>query len=186
MELNDLKTGWQNAGVALKNESDILKMTKIRHHPSLKRIRKKLLIETLLLIFVLVVYYDWFDGNKKPLYANLLMVTALLLYIANDIIGYISLVRPVRGINLKLSIEKYLGNIRRLRVFSLSVSFLYSIAFIIFFTSVIDFTREKRFLLLGMIVILFQVMLWSARVWNKRIKELKQQAKDLVFDGDKA
>ena len=182
MELKNLKSGWQNAGVALKSEVDILKMTKLTNHPSLKTIRKKLLIETLLLIFLSVVYYDWFDGNKKPFYANLLLITALLLYIANDVIGYISLVRPVRGVNLKLSIEKYLHSIRRLSVFSLGVSFLYSISLIMFFTSVIDFTREKRFILLGMIVILSQAILWSARVWNKRIKTLKQQVKDLDSD----
>jgi hypothetical protein len=179
MELENLKSGWQNAGAAVKSEADILKMTKITNHPSLKKIRKKLLIETLLLIFLLVVYYDWFDGDTKPFYANLLLVTAVLLYIANDVIGYISLVRPVRGINLKLSIEKYLNRIWQLSVFSLTVSFLYGISLVMFFTSVIDFTREKRFILLGIIITLIQVILWSARVWNKRIKTLKQQVKDL-------
>jgi len=182
MEYKNLKSGWQNAGVALKKEDDILKMTKITNHPSLKKVRKKLLIETALLIFLLVVYYDWFDGNQKPFVANLLLVMSLILYIANDIIGYISLVRPVRDTNLKLSFEKYLGSIKRFSIFSLLVSFLYSISFLVFFTSVIDFTREKRFILFGIILILIQAMFWSARVWGKRIKMLKQQVKYLDSD----
>jgi hypothetical protein len=179
MELENLKSGWLTAGSTLKNEADLLKMTKITNHPSLKRVRRKLLIETLLLIFLLVVYYDWFDGDKKPFYANLLLVLGLLLYIANDALGYISLLRPVRGINLKLSIENYLGSVKRLSVFSLVISFLYGISLIVFFASVIDFTREKRLILLGIIITLFQVLLWSARIWNKRIKALRQQVKDL-------
>jgi hypothetical protein len=179
MELENLKSGWQTAGSALRNEADLLKMTKITNHPFLKRVRRKLLIETLLLIFLLIVYYDWFDGDKKPFHANLLLVTGVLLYIANDIVGYISLLRPVRGINLKLSIENYLGSIKRLSLFSIGISFLYSISLIVFFASVINFTREKRFILLGIILILFQLMLWSARIWSARIKALKQQVKDL-------
>ncbi|MEO6453152.1 MAG: hypothetical protein ABIN97_03725 [Ginsengibacter sp.] len=182
MELSGLKSNWQNAGGAFKSEADLLNMTKITHHPSLKKIRKKLIAETILLLFFLIIYYDWFDGDKKPFYANIALVTGLLLYIANDIIGYISLAKPISSLNLKLSITNYFARIKRLAIFSLVFSFLYSISLIVFFTSVINFTREKRFLLLGLVVILFQLMFWSFRVWTKRIKSLKQQVKD--FDAD--
>ena len=65
MELTDLKSGWQNAGEAFKNEADLLNMTRITNHPSLKKIRMKLIAETIFLLFFLVIYYDWFDGDKK-------------------------------------------------------------------------------------------------------------------------
>jgi len=186
MELHDMKSNWQQAGGDFKSEADLLNMTKITHHPTLKKIRIKLIAETIFLLLFLIIYYDWFDGDKKPLYANILLVAGLLLYIANDIIGYISIATPVSGINLKLSITNYFARVKRLAIFSLVVSFLYSISLIVFFTSVIHFTKEKRWLLIGFLVILFQVMFWSFRVWTNHLKNLKQQMKDLGFDENKA
>ena len=185
MELEDLKSGWQNAGEAFKNEAELRNMTKIANHPVLKKIRIKLTAETIFLSLFLVIYYDWFDGDKKPLYANVVLVTGLLLYIANGVIGYAAIAKPIRGLNLKISITKYLGRVKRLAVSSLVFSFLYSICLIVFFTSVIHFTREKRLLLVALSVILFQFMFWSYRVWIKRIKSLRQQVKELDADEDK-
>lgn len=175
MELNDLKSNWQNAGGSFKSHAELLNMAKIINHPSLKKIRTKLIVETTFLLLFLFIYYSGFDGNKKPLYANIVLVAGLLLFIANDIIGYIAIAKPIRGSNLKLSITKYFTRIKRLAILSLAFSFLYSIALIIFFTSVIHFTREKRFLLLGLIIILLQLMFWSYRVWARWKKSLKQQ-----------
>ena len=173
MELQDLKSGWQNAGGTFKSETDLLNMTKITNHPSLKKIRRKLIVETIMLMLFLIVYYDWFDGDKKPFYANALLVIGLLLYILNDVIGYISILNPITGLNLKISIKNYLARIKRLSVLSLIFSFLYSISFIVFFASVINFTKEKSFILAGTILVLFQMMLWSYRVWSKWIKKLE-------------
>lgn len=184
MELNDLKSGWQNAGGAFKSEADLQRMTKVTNHPSLKRIRTKLIVETIGLVLFLFIYYDWFDGDKKPFYANLALVVGLLLYIFNDVIGYISITRPIMETNLKLSIQNYLMRIKRLSVFSLIISFLYSISIIIFFTSVINFTKEKGLILVGIIVVLFQLILLSFKIWTKWIKNLKQQVKDFNLDED--
>ena len=67
MELDDLKSGWQNAGGDLKSETDLQRMTRIANHPSIKKIRTKLIIESIVLLLILFIYYDWFDGNKKQL-----------------------------------------------------------------------------------------------------------------------
>src|SRR5664279_1488164 len=107
MELNDLKSNWQNAGGASKSECELQKMTKITRSPAIQRIRKKLIIETIALLMFSVVYYDWFDGDKKPVYANVLLLSSVLLYILNDVIGYIAIANPISGLNLKLSIQNY-------------------------------------------------------------------------------
>lgn len=182
MELNDLKSNWQNAGRTSKSEAELLNMAKITHHPSLRNIRIKLIAETIFLLAFLVIYYDWFDGDKKPLYANIVLTTGLLLYIGNDIIGYVAIAKPISGINLKLSITNYFTRIKRLAILSLAFSFLYSISLIVFFTSVIHFNREKRFLLLGMIIVLLQLIFWSFRVWTMWIKNLKQQVRNFEID----
>ncbi len=178
MELNDLKSGWQNAAGAFKNEADLQRMTKVAHLPSLNKIRTKLIVETIGLVLFLFIYYDGFDGDKKPFYANLVLVLGVLLYIFNDVIGYISITRPVMEANLRLSVHHYLMRIKRLSVFSLIISFLYSISIIIFFTSVINFTKEKGLILMGIAIVLVQLILLSYRVWTKWIKQLQQQLKD--------
>lgn len=184
MELNDLKNGWQNAGGEFKSEKDLLRMTRLVNSPSIKKIRIKLVMETIILLFFLFTYYDWFDGDKKPLYANLSLVLGLILYIANDVIGYFALVNPIRGANLKLSIQGYLRSVKRLSVSSIIITVLYSISIVIFFTSVTSFTREKALLLMFSSVVVCQLILVSFRMWSKWIKDLKMQAADLNLDED--
>ncbi|MCH5716072.1 hypothetical protein [Niabella hibiscisoli] len=117
MELNELKSGWKNAGGYLRTEEELGKMTKMMNHPVIKRIKTKLLIQTVALLAFLFVYYDWFDGDKKPLYANLALVTGLVLYVLNDIMGYLSLTKPVGKSNLKQSVWDYLARVKRLSFF---------------------------------------------------------------------
>ncbi|MEO8961061.1 MAG: hypothetical protein ABI325_04215 [Ginsengibacter sp.] len=178
MELNELKSGWQNAGKAFKSEADIQRMTRIANHPSLKKIRTKLIIETIILVFMLFIYYDWFDGDKKPFYANAALVVGVLLYILNDVIGYISITTPVMETNLRISIQNYLRRIKRLSIFSLIVTYLYSFSLIIFFTSTIIFTKEKGLMLVFSTVVVIQIILLSSRIWAKWIKNLNQQVAD--------
>lgn len=185
MELNDLKSGWQNAGGTLKSDANLQRMIKVTNLPSFKRIRTKLIVETIGLVLFLFIYFDWFDGDKKPFYANIVLVVGLLLYIFNDVIGYISITRPIMEENLKLSIQNYLMRIKRLSVFSLIISFLYSISIIIFFTSTINFTKEKELILVGIIVVLFQLIFLSYKIWDKWIRNLKQQVKDFNLDEEK-
>jgi hypothetical protein len=175
MELTDLKTEWQSADVLFKSEADLLKMTRIKNHPSLKKIRTKLIVETLSFVLFLTVYYDWFDGDRKPLYANALLVGSLLLYIIDDVIGYIAIVKKINGSGLKISLEKYLARIKQLAAFSLICSILYGLSLLTYFSSVIHFTREKSFLLLGLLIVLVQMVLWSQRIWSRWIKSLQQQ-----------
>lgn len=180
MELNELKSGWQNAGGNYRTEADLERMTKLNQHPTLKRIRTKLIIETIILSFFLVVYYDWFDGGQKPLYANLLLFAGVLLYIFNDVIGYISLAKPVMKENLRSSVQHLLTRVKRLSILSLIVSLLYSVCLITFFLSIVTFTREKSFILLGMILVLVQLTHISYKVWRNWILKLELQVKDFA------
>lgn len=180
MELNELKSGWQNAGGNYRTEADLERMTKLNQHPTLKRIRIKMIIETVVLSFFLIVYYDWFDGDKKPLYANLLLFAGVLLYIFNDVIGYISLAKPVMKENLRSSVQHLLSKVKRLSILSLVISFFYSVCLLAFFLSVVTFTKEKSFILLGMILVLVQVTHISYKVWRNWILKLELQVNDFA------
>ena len=53
------------------------------------------------------------------------------------------------------------------------------IALLTFFACVIHFTRVKRFILLGLIIIMVQIVFWSQRAWNRSIKNLRKQIADM-------
>ncbi|ULT44558.1 hypothetical protein KRR40_15170 [Niabella defluvii] len=89
------------------------------NHPVIKRVKTKLAIQIALLVVFGFVYYDWFDGVRKPFYANAALITGLVLYVLNDIVGYISLTRPVGNTHLRQSVGDYLKRVKRLSFFFL-------------------------------------------------------------------
>ena len=97
MELENLKSGWKNIDFERKSEIELEQMTLLKNHPILHKIRIKILIESIALCLLLLVYYDWFDGHQKPLYANLLLVLSILARIGNNIFGYWGLLRSLKS-----------------------------------------------------------------------------------------
>lgn len=178
MELNEFKSGWQNAGGPPKSELELKKMTKLVNHPVIKKIRTKLVIQFTGLLLFVVFYYDWFDGNQKPLYANVALLTGLMLYLLNDMIGYKLLTKPVGEADLTRSVSCYLAKVKRLSFFSIIVTLLYSTSLLVFFISTIRFTKEKWLVLMFSIVIVFQLVLLSSKLWSRWIKKLERQVAD--------
>ncbi len=160
MEFDNLKSDWKKTGPRNKSQDELLMMTKIINHPYIKRIRIKFFIEATLLITFLVLYYDGFDGATKPLWANLLLIGATTSYIIVRFIGWLVLRNPVQGDNLKKSLVKFSHQLKQIAVSVLISSLLFGSAIISFFTSSVDFTKEKYFVLAGMILtLLFLVYL---------------------------
>lgn len=174
MEFDNLKSNWKKTGQGKKNQTELLMMTKIKNHPNIKRMRIKLIIETILIIVFLAVYYDGFDGATKPLWANLLLIFTTTLYIIVRFIGWFILRNPIKGDNLKESLISFQNTLKRMAIFILLTSFLFGSAIISFFTSSIEFTQGKYFMLVGMIMSLILLVYLSNRNWLKRIEGIKK------------
>ncbi len=173
MELDNLKSNWKKTGIGKKNQSELLMMTKIKNHPNIKRIRIKFIIETILLIVFSIVYYDGFDGATKPLWANLLLISTTTAYIIVRTIGWLVLRNPVNENNLKKSLINFQRKLKLMVISILLTSFLFGLAIISFFVSSIELTREKCFVLAGMILTLILLVYLSSRNWLKRIEGIK-------------
>ena len=173
MELENIKSHWQNTGKSKKNQTELLMMTKIKNHPKIKRIRVKLIIEAILLIVFLAVFYEGFDGAFKPLWANILLIVTTIAYIVVRFIGWLVLRNPIKEDNLKKSLISFQHTLKRMAISILLTSFLFGLAIISFFTSSIDFTKGKYFVLAGMIISLILLVYLSSRKWTKRIKGIK-------------
>ena len=130
------------------------------------------------------ISFHSFTDREPKVQTYPIQVVGLLLYIFNDVIGYIALLRPIRGANLKLSIQNYLMTVKRLSISSIIITILYSLSIIIFFTSAITFTKEKGLLLVFSSVVVCQLILLSFKIWRKWIKNLKLQVKNFNPDED--
>lgn len=168
MNLDDLKSGWQQAGEP--KPDDVLRkmMTK---HPAIRRIRVKLVIESVALAALLALYYDAFDGDRKPLYANLLLIISALCYLLTDLAGLFALAPPDTGNGLRDGVEKYLRSLARLSRFAQISAFLYAAGLLAFFASVIPEEKTGFLLLAG--VFLFIPFLLSARQWNRHLEQVR-------------
>jgi drug/metabolite transporter (DMT)-like permease len=179
MDLDKIKSNWKETGVGKKNQNELLVMTKIKNHPNIKNIKIKFFIEFVLLIVFVVVYYDGFDGETKPLWANILLVSSAAVYILNRFIGWLILRSPVKESNLKDSLKSFQYYLKRMALFTLLTSLLFGSSIILFFSTTIDFTKDKKIALAAMIVSLILLVFLSGRNWIKRVKEINYTLSEL-------
>ncbi|WP_339926147.1 hypothetical protein [uncultured Cyclobacterium sp.] len=178
MELDKLKSTWDRASTGNKSQNELLMMTKVKNHPTIKKMKLKFLIEAILLTVFISVYHDGFDGATKPLWANALLIGTTFLYIVTRLVGWLVLINPINGDNLKNSLLGFLLKLKRINIGIILTSFLFGAAFISFFASAIDFTKEKYTTLFFMLVSLILLVYWSSRNWNRRIREIKISLKE--------
>lgn len=185
MELDDFKANWKNAGRHTKSPSELQLMTRIDKHPRLQRIRRKLLIEIILLSAFLLVYQDIFDASEKPLWANACLIAGGGLFVLNDLAAFFILQNPVRGGNLVESVRNFRRRLQFLMVSSLSTSFLFGASLILFFSVVVEFTNTRYLLLAGMLVSFLVFTYWSYKSWWYRVRHIKQAMDDFREEGGK-
>ena len=178
MELDKLKSTWDQSSTGKKNQNELLIMTKVKNHPTIKKMKLKFLIEAILLIVFIAVYYDGFDGETKPLWANVLLIGATSLYIFVRFVGWLVLRNPINGDNLKQSLSNFQSKLKQITIAIVLTSFLFGCAVISFFSSSIDFTKEKYTAFAFMLFSLILLVYLSSRNWNKRISKIKTNLKE--------
>lgn len=175
MDLQKLKTSWSKINYLPKNDIELEKMTSLKNHPVLKKIKIKLLIETITISLFLIVYYSGFDGAEKPLYANAFLIVGALAYIINGILSFQAIQKPIHGDNLKKSINSYFKRIKNISIISLSITVLYTSCLLLFFGSTVNFSGKKKWILIFGIIVLIQAFFWSYRIWKSWLEKLKIQ-----------
>ncbi len=178
MENDALKSAWQHVRTPRKSSTDLKSAMEESNHPVLKGIRRQLVFETVGFSLFLLVYYDFFDGDRKPLYANLLLVGIMLLAIGHNIAGYLLTRRGMKDSNIRHSLEERLSSIKTYAVVSIVTRVLTMTCVCIFFTSVVTpDTRRYQLLALAAVIFTMQIALLS-RIWWRRIKRLREVIAD--------
>lgn len=173
MDLQNLKTNWSKINYLPKNDRELKKMTSIKNHPVLKKIKIKLIIEVLAISIFLIVYYSGFDGAKKPMSANIFLIFSAIAYIINGLLSLQVIQRPIQGENLKKSIYIYYKKIKTISKISLIITMVYTSSLLFFFGSTINFREEKKWLLLFGFIVLIQTIFLSSRIWKSWLEKLK-------------
>jgi hypothetical protein len=167
--MDPLKEAWKGAGSSSKSTADIKEMLKENKHPVLKKIRMQMIVEILGFSVFGVVYYDFFDGHQKPLYANVILVASLLLVIFHNLTGYINARRSVEGNNLRVSLEKYQHQLKTFALVSILSRITYTAGLSIFFVSTIDTRLWALFFLLALLGVQVAILI---RMWRNRLRAI--------------
>lgn len=168
--MDPLKEAWKGADNNKKSTTDLKEMLKENKHPVLKKIRRQMIVEIVMFSIFAVVYYDFFDGHQKPLYANAILVASLLLVICHNLVGYFNAKSSVKGNNLRVSLEKYEHQLKRFAVFSVLSRVIYTAGLIIYFAGVVDARLWAIIALLALVGVQVAILV---RMWRNRIRAIK-------------
>ena len=162
--MNDLFTAWNGVNPTSSIHAGLLHE---RQHPVLKQIRKQMLIELLGFVLFLAAYY--FDGARKPVYANVLLVVAMFAVITGNITGYVFARQGVTGENIREALRLHIRKMRLYAVVAVLARALMMAGVVVFF--------KANVLVIGLFLIMLLALVW---VWVRRIKTVKKVYNDIL------
>lgn len=181
MDLNQLKQSWQQAGTQEQlHLKQLEQMTKISQHPVLGRIRTKLIIEAVAMTVLLFVFYDMFDGHTKPAYASVALVMGVAFYLGSNLYSFFTLKQAVSADNILGSLQHFMAQLQRAKVFSLTSLVLFSVALWVYFTSAVSMDMRLWAVLACMAGTTLVFLYFSARTWSHWIGRIRQSINELA------
>lgn len=178
MNIDDLKSDWHRAGDESLSEKELAMMTRVRNHPSLRKLRIKFMTEIVALTALLFLFYDGFDGAEKPLLVNISLITSIVIYIINNALGYFHVQNPSISGNIREALAKQAHSLKRLAVLSLASSVIYAAALLFFLTYQMAFTQRKYIILSALILTFFLLFYYSWLNWQRKIAHFRRLEAD--------
>ncbi|OJV14495.1 MAG: hypothetical protein BGO21_17395 [Dyadobacter sp. 50-39] len=178
MNIDDLKSDWHRAGAETFSDKELAAMTRVRNHPTLRKLRIKFMTEIAALSALLLLFYDGFDGDRKPLAVNVVLMAGILLYIINNVLGYRHIQNPLVSGNLRDAVAKQANALKRLAILSLASSVLYAAALLFFLTYQTAFNQRKYIILSALIITFFLAFYYAWISWQRKIAHFRQLEAD--------
>lgn len=172
MELDELKNDWNNLKTPETPVTDIQAMLSAGNHPVLKGIRRQVITEVVGWSAFLLCYYTMFDGDRKPLWLNAVLVVSVLFPVVHSLMGYSFSRFLVNGVTLKQSLTNYLAKVKVYALVSIAARLLFAAGLLLFFTYGLSF--NGRYYLIAIIgaIFLFQVAMLG-RLWARRLNSIR-------------
>jgi len=182
MGIDELKNTWKSAGESHRTSSELKLMTELKHNGRLKRIRRRLLIESMLVLAFLTLFYTGLDGADKPLWTIVTLILSGVVYIINRLSGYHTTQNIKPDTTVYQMSQDLIKQLERLSVSSGMSAIFFGAAIILFMTIEIEFNTQKYTMLAGLIVSLFAFSFLSYNIWRKQISRLQQIIHQLSGD----
>ncbi|WEK38220.1 MAG: hypothetical protein P0Y53_12000 [Candidatus Pseudobacter hemicellulosilyticus] len=174
MKFDELQSAWNAAETPVRSANDIQTMLSENKHPVLKSIRRQLTMELMGWSLFLLLYYSMLDGDQKPLWLNGILIFSVLMPLLHNMMGYSAVRYVVHGPTIRASLERYLSRVRLYATVSIVSRLLLMVGLLLFFVVGVSL-NEKKYLLLGGIVVIFMVQLWLLyKLWMARLRKLKK------------
>lgn len=181
MNFEDQKQYWQETG---QDGGEPWTNEHLRHvwtHPSLRHIRRQLIVETVAWTLFLFLYYSALDGNLRPLGWNIALVVGLVLLILHGLLGYHLSSKPVSNAPLLVALRQRLEeltNFSWLSVLLQTGTLAILMGFLL--SNVTALWETPKVWLFGTIiiwlVIAFGVQVW---IWRYRLGQLRKSIEEL-------
>lgn len=171
--MDPLKAAWNSTPTPSRNAADIAAIVDKHASPVMREIRKQLIIELLGYTAFLVVYYDFFDGDKKPLYLNALLVIAVLFLLAYNVFGYTLAKKPVMGNSLLESMQQQVQQLKRYALVSVSCRIFAMAGIFSFFLANIHWDNSKYTAVSVIVIVTLLALFVHRTIWAGRIKRLR-------------
>lgn len=172
MELDELKSTWNTVQTPTISTIEIQGMLSENRHPILKGIRKQLTLEIIGWSILLLCYYTMFDGDSKPLWLNILLVSSVIFPFIHSLMGYRFAKYSIHGASIRESLKNYLSKVKVYAIISIISRQVYLTSLLLFLTYGISFNKSKYLSLAVIIFILLIQLLLSCKIWSKRLKTL--------------
>lgn len=177
--MDPLKATWDSTPNPQRTISDLQDIIRRHTSPVLKSIRKQMIIEAIGYIAFLLVYYDFFDGDRKPFYLNLLLVISLGCMLLYNVAGYMMASHPAEEKNLLENMRQKLQAVRKYAAWAICTKIAGFAGIIAFFVAGIQWNTPKYATLLCVVIIMVIQAYAHWKIWSGRIKRIRQTVEEL-------
>lgn len=179
MENDQLKSIWKGFDTPQKSETVLIEMFKERNHPVLKAIKKQAIFELVAFTLFLFCYYTMFDGLEKPLFINIILITAILVNMLHHFRGYQLQQKFRASNNLKDDLSSFTAKLKSYQLETLFSKIIWVGGLMVFFTHNIQFTSNKWWAFAAIVIVLVAQLFLLNRNWGKRITQIKMVIKQM-------
>ncbi|NRB47455.1 MAG: hypothetical protein HRU41_07260 [Saprospiraceae bacterium] len=174
MDLDKLKSNWQNQAVPNLSLEQMKDLVKTGKHPGLVRSRKVLIMESVAWSLFLLLFYDAFDGHQKPWWLNGLLGLAFLLLLAHHLMGIRLMGKSKANESLAISLTSYRSELQQFIRFNFSSRLLAMASLFLFFFYGVEWSGKRYLLSAGMLGLMVIQFYFLQRFWQGRISNLDQ------------
>ncbi|MBS0031335.1 hypothetical protein ACTJJ0_30275 [Chitinophaga sp. 22321] len=167
--MDPLKAAWDNIPTPSRSTADIQAMAVKQTSPVIKQIRKQLIIEAIGYTLFLVVYYDFFDGDKKPFYLNALLVISVIFMLVYNVAGYMMAKQPSTGSNLLQTMQQQLRQLKRYAAVAVTSRVLAFAGIFAFFLANIHWNNHKYLAVVLIAAAVFIQQFYLRKIWAGRL-----------------